>query len=62
MTRVVVIPGDGIGPSITESTIQIIEATGVPIQWVEAQAGLGAFQSVGDPLPAATVELIRDVK
>ncbi|KXK55771.1 MAG: NAD-dependent isocitrate dehydrogenase [Chlorobi bacterium] len=62
MTRVVVIPGDGIGPSITEATIQIIEATGVPIQWVEASAGLGAFQSFGDPLPAATVELIRDVK
>jgi len=62
MTRVVVIPGDGIGPSITESTIQIIEATGVPIQWVEASAGLGAYESVGDPLPAATVELIRDSK
>lgn len=58
MTRVVYIPGDGIGPSITEATLRIIEASGADIEWVEASAGLGTFERVGDPLPAETIAAI----
>jgi isocitrate dehydrogenase (NAD+) len=62
MTRVVYIPGDGIGPSIVEATMSIIEAAGVKLDWIEASAGLGAFEKEGDPLPQKTVDLIRDTK
>jgi len=62
MTRVVFIPGDGIGPSIVEATISIINASGADIEWIEASAGLGAFEKEGDPLPQKTIDLIRQTK
>jgi len=61
MSRVVYIPGDGIGPSIVEAVVAIINAAQAPVEWVEAQAGLGAFESTGNPLPPETIERIRDV-
>jgi len=62
MARVIYIPGDGIGPSIVESVIRIINASGADIEWIEAQAGLGAFEKTGNPLPQETVDAIREVK
>ncbi len=59
MHRVVCIPGDGIGPSITAAVRRIIEAAGVEITWIEAEAGLGTFERRGTPLPDQTVDLIR---
>src|SRR5205085_5447644 len=59
MRSVVYMPGDGIGPSIVEATRTILTASGADIEWVEAAAGLGAFEKYGDPLPAATIEAIR---
>ncbi|MFQ3678441.1 MAG: isocitrate/isopropylmalate family dehydrogenase, partial [Fimbriimonadaceae bacterium] len=41
--RIAVIPGDGIGPEITEATIKILEATGFEAEWVYLDAGLGAI-------------------
>ena len=57
--RVTLIRGDGIGPEITESVVQLFEAAGVPIEWEEAHAGLDCFEKYGDPLPQATLESIR---
>ncbi len=57
--RVTLIRGDGIGPEITESVVQVLEAAGVPIEWEEAEAGLACLQKFGDPLPEATLESIR---
>jgi isocitrate dehydrogenase (NAD+) len=53
------IPGDGIGPEVMTATQSIVEATGARIDWIRAEAGLGAAEQVGDPLPAATLKLIR---
>ncbi len=58
-TRVVLIPGDGIGPEVTAAAQQIIAAAGAKIEWIEADAGLGAAERHGDPLPERTIELIR---
>jgi len=58
-TRVVSISGDGIGPEVTAAAKQIIAAAGADIDWIDADAGLGAAESQGDPLPARTIELIR---
>jgi isocitrate dehydrogenase (NAD+) len=57
--QLVLIPGDGIGPEVTEATRRVVAATGTRIDWVEAPAGLGAAQKLGDPLPELTIDLIR---
>jgi isocitrate dehydrogenase (NAD+) len=58
-TPVVSIAGDGIGPEVMAATQSIIRAAGADIHWIEAAAGLGAVDHFGDPLPPATLELIR---
>ena len=45
MYKVTLIPGDGIGPSITEATVKVIEATGVDIQWDEQYAGMAGIDN-----------------
>src|SRR3954467_7992411 len=57
--RLVLIPGDGIGPEVTDATQRVVAATGTRIDWVEAPAGLDAAQRLGDPLPESTLDLIR---
>lgn len=59
MPRITLIPGDGIGPSIVEATVQVIEATGVKIDWDRQLAGMAAVDHSGDPLPQATLDSIR---
>jgi isocitrate dehydrogenase (NAD+) len=59
MTRVTLIPGDGIGPEVTEAARRVIEATGVAIEWDRQDMGAGAFSRIGNPLPPATLEAIR---
>ena len=56
---VVLIAGDGIGPEVTAATCAVVRAAGAEIAWVEAHAGVGAAQKLGDPLPEATLDLIR---
>jgi isocitrate dehydrogenase (NAD+) len=59
MKTVVLIPGDGIGPEVTAAARAVLQAAGADLAWVEAPAGLGAAESFGDPLPDATLDLIR---
>jgi isocitrate dehydrogenase (NAD+) len=53
------IPGDGIGPEITEATVAILDAIGSPFEWDRQVGGLAGIQNGGDPLPQATLESIR---
>ena len=53
------IPGDGIGPEITDAAVTILEALGAPFEWDRQTAGLAGVQAVGDPLPPATLASIR---
>jgi isocitrate dehydrogenase (NAD+) len=58
--RVTLIPGDGIGPEITEATRRVLEATGVDFAWDVQQAGADQMDAHGgDPLPPETLESIR---
>ncbi|GMT47947.1 MAG: isocitrate dehydrogenase [bacterium] len=59
MHRITLIPGDGVGPEITEATVRVIEATGVPIQWDVQEAGEDIYKSEGTPLPERVIESIR---
>lgn len=57
-TPVVVIRGDGIGQEITDATLKVLEALDCGLNWVEAEAGLGALEKTGHLLPPATLEAI----
>jgi isocitrate dehydrogenase (NAD+) len=57
--QLVLIPGDGIGPEVTEAAKRIVAAAGATIDWVIAPAGLGAAEQLGDPLPDSTLDLVR---
>jgi len=56
---VTLIPGDGIGPSITAATVRIIEAVGADIDWDVQVAGMAAVVRHGDPIPDATLDSIK---
>ncbi len=58
MYTITLIPGDGIGPSISDSARRIVEATGVRITWDVQEAGLAAIDKVKDPLPQAVLDSI----
>jgi len=58
-TPVVLIPGDGIGPEVTAAAQEVVRAAGAEIVWIAAAAGLEAAERFGDPLPAATMDLVR---
>ncbi len=59
MYKVTLIKGDGIGPSIMEAAVKIIDATGVAIEWEEQFAGLSAYETFHTPLPDETLESIE---
>jgi isocitrate dehydrogenase (NAD+) len=58
--RVVLIPGDGTGPELTEATRRVLEATGVEFDWEVRQAGADVMEQYGgNPLPDETLEAVR---
>jgi isocitrate dehydrogenase (NAD+) len=57
--QVVLIPGDGIGPEVTQAAQEVVAAVGVPVRWVVAPAGAACAEQYGDPLPEMTLDLIR---
>lgn len=59
--RIVVIPGDGIGPEVISSAMLVLEASGADIEWVEEQAGGATLERFGTPLPEPVLETIREV-
>jgi isocitrate dehydrogenase (NAD+) len=56
------IPGDGIGPDITDATLRLIAAAGVEVNWDRQLAGMAAVNAVGDPMPDATLDSIKRTK
>lgn len=60
--RTTVIPGDGIGPEITDATLRVLDAVGASFEWDWQSAGVGAVETEGSPLPDATVENIRKTR
>lgn len=60
--KITLIPGDGIGPEVTQAAKKCIEATKVKIEWEEALAGADAKEKYGELLPEATLDSIRKNK
>lgn len=59
MHKVVLIPGDGIGPEVVDSCVKIINATGVEIEFIRADAGDAVMGREGTPLPENVLNLIK---
>ena len=57
--RITLIPGDGVGPEVTEAARLGVEATGVPVEWDVRWLGAAAFERIGRALPDETLDAIR---
>jgi len=57
--RVTLIPGDGVGPEVSEATRRVLEATGVQFDWDVQNAGLGVMEKYGTPMPEHVLESVR---
>ncbi|MDD5194490.1 MAG: isocitrate/isopropylmalate dehydrogenase family protein [Candidatus Omnitrophica bacterium] len=62
MKKISLIPGDGIGPEVTDAAIACIDALGVDIEWEVVYAGEPAVEKCGKLLPQETLDSIRKNK
>jgi isocitrate dehydrogenase (NAD+) len=53
------IPGDGIGPEVSDATVEVLDALGAPFEWETKKAGQGGIDACGDPLPPDTLQSIH---
>ena len=60
--RVTLIPGDGVGPELTEATRRVLEATGVAFDWDWQEAGADVMDKYGTPLPEHVLNAVRSTK
>ena len=59
--RVVLIPGDGTGPELTEATRRVLEATGTQLDWDVREAGADVMERHGgNPLPPDVLDAISE--
>src|SRR3989338_106255 len=60
--KVTLIPGDGIGPEVSQAAKMCLEATGVGFEWEEVIAGSAAIEKFGTPLPEYVLKSVRKNK
>ena len=53
---ITVIPGDGIGPEVTDATLAVLQAAGADLEYDTQLAGLTALKELRNPLPKSTLE------
>jgi len=56
------IPGDGIGPEITDAVVSIFAALGSPFAWDRQLGGMAGVEHAGDPLPNALLDSVRTTR
>lgn len=59
MQHITLIPGDGIGPEITEAIKAIFAAAQVPVVWEEENAGQLAYETKGELIPQSLVDSLN---
>lgn len=57
--RITLIPGDGIGPEVTEAARRVLDASGVKIEWEVVEAGEKVMGQYGTPLPDHVLESVK---
>lgn len=56
---VTLIPGDGVGPEVVNAALEVIDATGIKVEWDRQAAGMSAFRRFGTPVPDALIESLK---
>jgi isocitrate dehydrogenase (NAD+) len=56
---ITLLPGDGIGPEITEAMTRVVEAAGVRVAWEHRSAGTRALEESGEVVPKALLDSLR---
>lgn len=60
--KITLIPGDGIGPELSDTVKSVLAGINIPIEWEEVDAGEDALKKHGTPLPDSVLESIRKNK
>jgi len=55
------VPGDGIGPEVTDAMVEILRAAGADIEWHVLPGGEASFRDSGDAMPEATVKTVHEL-
>ncbi len=55
--KIAILPGDGIGPEITNQAVGVLKALNVGAELVEAPIGGAGYEKFSDPLPDSTLDL-----
>lgn len=58
--KIVLIPGDGIGPEITDAVLKVLDAAKMKVEWVWRKAGQAALDAGEALLPSSTIEAIQE--
>lgn len=62
MQKITLIPGDGIGPEITEAMQKVVMCAGADIEWEKVEAGEAQIEKYGTPLPEFVIDAIKKNK
>jgi 3-isopropylmalate dehydrogenase len=55
--KIAVLPGDGIGPEVTQEALRVLDALDLPIERAQALVGGAAYHATGHPLPSETLTI-----
>lgn len=58
--KVTLIPGDGVGPSLVDAALEVLDAAGAEIEWDRREAGADVMDKYGTPLPESVLDNIRE--
>ena len=56
--RITLIPGDGIGPEVTDAVVRLLGRSGLDLEWEPEVAGAAAVERHGEPLPRRVLDSI----
>ena len=62
MYKITLIPGDGIGPEVTEAMVKVVEASGINIEWERVEAGEKVIEEYNTPIPNYVIDTIKKNK
>lgn len=62
MYKITLIPGDGIGPEVSNAMTRVVEASGVDVEWEVVEAGQAVIEEFSTPLPGHVIDTIKKNK
>ena len=58
--KICVIKGDGIGPEVVESALNVLQAFNLDLELTEAEAGYGCYKKHGTSIPQETINACKE--